>query len=257
MAVKIAIVNKKGGVGKTTSAINIADVLRSKKKKVLMIDLDPQHNVTMTYDAKYEGEKTIFDVLNGDFTVMDAVQHKDLGDIVPGDKILTTQEMQFMSRTGREMLLKEGMEEADNFYDFILMDTPPTPGVYTLNALTAADGCVIPIKCDDYSIAGLSEILEVIEDVKKHVNKTLRIYGVFIVAMDKRENFHRQVYDTLPEACKKIGLHAFKTPIRVCAEIAKTRASKLSLLENAPKSNGAADYQALTKELLKEVKRGV
>ena len=175
MAVKIALVNKKGGVGKTTSAINIADVLIHQGRKVLLIDLDPQHNATKTYGAVFEGVPTVYDILAGEGDPMEAVQVTSFGHIVAGDEILSAEETTFQNKIGRERLLRKSLRPLDEAYDFIIMDTPPNTGVYMLNALTAADGCIIPINCDDYAVSGLSQILSVISDVIDNVNEALKI----------------------------------------------------------------------------------
>ena len=255
MAVKIALVNKKGGVGKTTSAINIADVLIHKKKKVLLIDLDPQHNATKTYGAVYEGVATVYDVLTGESSPEEAIQHTAFGDIIAGDEILSSEETMFQNKIGREKLLKKNMKSLDEAYDYILMDTPPNTGVYMLNALTAADGCIIPINCDDYAVSGLSQILGIINDVIENVNETLKIYGVLLVAYDKRNALDRNILEILPEQGKMNGFPVFKTPIRTCVEVKAAKSGKRSLIETSPKCNAALDYQAVVKELLKEVKK--
>ena len=253
MAVKIALVNKKGGVGKTTSAINIADVLIHRKKKVLLIDLDPQHNATKTYGAVFDGVSTVYDVLSGEGTAEEAIQHTAFGDIIAGDEILSTEETMFQNKIGREQLLKKGIRSIEDRYDYIIMDTPPNTGVYMLNALTAADGCIIPINCDDYAVSGLSQILSVIRDVIENVNEKLRIYGVLLVAYDKRNALDRSILDLLPEQGKKSDFPVFKTPIRTCVEVRAAKSGKRSLIETSPKCNAALDYKAVVKELLKEI----
>ena len=151
MAIKIAIANQKGGVGKSTTAINIADVLRLDGNKVLFLDLDPQRNSTTTYGAKIDGENTIVDVLKKDCTAAEAIQHLPLGDIIAGDPLLAQEKTYFDSKLAKELLLKKALKDVEDDYDYVVMDTPPDLGIYMVNALAAADGCVIPMKADKYS----------------------------------------------------------------------------------------------------------
>lgn len=251
---KVAVVSLKGGVGKSSSTIFLADGLKHMGYSVLVIDLDPQCNTTYTYRAKYEDTATVCDLLRDDCTAEDAIQHMDLGDIIASDKILVTEEPMLQTKPGREFHIKKHLDQLEGKYDFILMDTPPNQGVLTLNAITAANGCMIPVKCDDYSVIGLKDIQRVIEEAKSYVNPDLSVYGVFATVYDKSRAFHRQFIESLPDACKSAGFHVFKTSIRKCADIDKARIMGASLIGSAEKSNGAIDYMALTKEMLKEVK---
>ncbi len=251
----VAIVNQKGGVGKTTSSVFIADALNSLGYKVLLVDLDPQRNATFTYKAQYEDVATVYDVLTGEVEAKEAIQHTENGDIIPSDKVLVSQETMFQSKMGREFFLKNALKSLEGEYDFHIFDTPPNPGVYTVNALTAADGCVIPVKCDDYSILAMQDIQEIIDDARKSVNPELKVYGVFPVVYDQSRAFHKQFVEALPKQGETYGFHVFKTAIRKCADVDKARTVGASLQKDAPKSNGAKDYLSLTKELIKEVKK--
>ena len=170
MAIKIAIANQKGGVGKSTTAINIADVLRLDGNKVLFLDLDPQRNSTTTYGAKIDGENTIVDVLKKDCTAAEAIQHLPLGDIIAGDPLLAQEKTYFDSKLAKELLLKKALKDVEDDYDYVVMDTPPDLGIYMVNALAAADGCVIPMKADKYSADGLTGFIGTINDITDALN---------------------------------------------------------------------------------------
>lgn len=259
MAIKIAVTNQKGGVGKTTTTINLADALRHFKYKVLTIDLDPQANTTDTFGANADGEYSIVDVLRNECTTKEAIQHMPIGDIIPGDRVLTSEEDHFRSQMGRERILKKKLNEVEEDYDFIVIDTPPTNGLYMINALTAANGCILPLKAERYSTTGLSELFNVIEQIKENeINVNLQIYGTLITQLDTRNGMDRELKESLPEQAKKFGFRTFKTPIRVSQEIKKAQNMNFdedeeinrSLFDNFPKSNGAFDYVEFTKELL-------
>lgn len=269
MAIKIAIANQKGGVGKTTSAINIADALTHLNYKVLLLDLDPQHNSTATYGAEIDGVNTIVDVLKKDCTAKEAIQHMPIGDIIAGDGLLAQEENYFNSQKARETLLKRAIKSIDDDYDYIIMDTPPNLGIYMTNALTAADGCVIPIKSEQYAISGLGLLIETINEINEVLNDKLKIYGVKLNVYDKRNKLDRETLRDLPQAGENSGFHVFKTPIRISQEIKKVQSmpdsfndngerivTNRSLYLNYPNSNGAIDYVNFIKELQEEIYNG-
>lgn len=254
MAKKIAISNQKGGVGKTTTAVNLADALRHIGYKVLFIDLDPQCNSTGTYDAKVDGVNTIVDVLKKDCTALEAVQHTMMGDIIAGDTLLAQEETHFNNAMAREKLLKNRLKDVDEIYDFIVIDTPPNLGIYMFNALTAADGCIIPIQAEQYAVDGLGLLLGTIDEIRESVNSDLKIYGVLLTAFDGRNSLDNNIRKILPEVGQQKGFNAFNTVIRTCQDIKTCQAieagNNRSLFDNCPKSNAAIDYVNLTKELL-------
>ena len=264
----IAITNQKGGVGKTTTAINIADALRHTNCDVLFIDMDPQCNATSTYGAAIEGVNTIVDVLKKDCKAEEAIQTTPLGDIIAGDTLLAQEEPAFNSRTARENLLKNAIKTVVKNYDYVIIDPPPNLGIYMINALTAADGCVIPIKAEQYAIDGLKRLIDTINDVIENVNPDLAVYGVLLTAYDARNSLDREILEELPTAGKTLGFNVFEHPIRINQAIKKIQSLKngetedgevvianRSLYDNYASCNAAHDYVAVVKEIMKEIKK--
>ncbi len=266
MAIKIAVANQKGGVGKTTTAVNLADALKHFNYKVLFIDLDPQHNSTSTYGAVIEDENTIVDVLKKDCTAKEAIQETPLGDIIAGDDLLSTEESYFNSQKARERILRTQLKTVEDDYDFIVMDTPPNLGIYMVNALTAADGCIIPIKAEQYAIDGLGLLIQTVNEVIELLNEDLRIYGVVLTCYDARNGLDVGIKEALPEVGNQKGFRTFNTQIRVSQDVKKSQAirdsideegnvvvSNRSLFDNYKGSNAAVDYVNFTKEVLEVI----
>ena len=254
----ITICNQKGGVGKTSTAINIADVLRnrSKNNRVLVVDMDPQHSATITYQAKIDGENTIYDVLNykESCPTKDAVQHTEMGDIIAGDLLLIELEPALLTHVGSDFLLKDKLEEIQDMYDYVIIDTPPSPGKYTQMSLIAADACLIPLMPGKYAVNGLSQVMDTINVVKKRMNPGLKNLGVLISRYDKRKIEDRDVEEQLPDVGKENGFDVFKTKIRISQEIETAQRNDESLIKSFPKSYGAEDYKEATKEMLKKLR---
>ncbi len=253
MATKIAIANQKGGVGKTTTAINIADALKRCGYDVLFLDLDPQCNSTGSYKAETEDTSTIYDVMDGKVSIKDAIQHTEIGDIIAGDPLMAGEESKFQSRPGGFNIIKKALKEVDDQYDFVIMDTPPNLGIYMLNALTAANGIVIPVKAEKDAIDGLSQLINTVNEVVENTNENLKVYGVLMTAYDKRNSLDKDIWTQLPEVGKSNGFRVFDNPVRVCQAIKMAQAEEVSLFDKDPASTGALDYAAVVKELLGEI----
>lgn len=265
MSINIAIANQKGGVGKTTTTIILADALKHLGYKVLAIDLDPQCNTTDTYGAKIEDVNTIYDVLDGKCNTEEAIQKLALGDIIPGDKLLADNLDHFNAKMSRELLLRKKLKEVYNKYNFVIIDTPPTLGLYMVNALAASDGCVIPLKAERYSVSGLGELFSTIRNIREAgVNEHLQVYGTLITNFDTRNDLDRRLKMELPETASQYNFRNFNSYIRICQDIKKSQnldfeegeVINRSLFYHYPISNAAEDYVKFTKELLEVIYNG-
>lgn len=256
MAIKISIANQKGGVGKTTTALCLTDAMNHCGYKTLLIDLDPQCNSTSIYKAKMENENTILDIMNNSCAAKEAIQNTELGDIIPGDKLLPTIESQVNARMDRYIVLKKQLVDIEKDYDFIVMDTPPNLGVYMLNALSCSDGCICPIRAEKFAVDGLNLLLSTINDVRENVNPNIKIYGILLNAYDIRTSLGRNTWKVLPDMGEKYNFSVFETPIRVCQPVSDSQALQVSLFDAFPKSNAAVDFANVLKELLEKCNIG-
>lgn len=259
MAYKIAISQNKGGNHKTTLSLCLADALQHVGYKVLLIDIDAQANSTNTYGAKIDGVNTLVDVLKKDCKASEAIQHTQMGDIIPGDPLLAQEEYIIFSMNGRENLLKKALREVEDAYDFVVIDTPPNLGVYTKIALTCANGCIIPVLAEKFSLDGLGALIQTIREVKEDLNEDLKIEGVLLTGFDARKSMNVEVKEALPQYGEALDFNVFDTIIRVCQDIPKTQAlddENKSLFEHFPSSNAAQDYANFTGELLKTISEG-
>ena len=191
----ISIANQKGGVGKTTTAINLSTVLAKKGKKVLMIDADPQGNGTSGVGVDKDQQFSVYDVLIEDIEIENTLQKTQVRnlDLCPSNINLAGAEVQLVSMENREYKLKEKVDKIKDKYDFIIIDCPPSLGLITLNAFTASDSVLIPVQCEYYALEGLGQLLNTIELVKKRMNKSLRVEGALLTMYDARTNLSNQV----------------------------------------------------------------
>ena len=254
----IAVTNQKGGVGKTTTATALVTGLTRKGYKVLLVDTDPQCNSTDTFRALVHNQATLYDVLVAGDPIQEAIQHTEIGDIVAGDPLLADAE-QKITEQGREYRLKEAMDALDaDAYDICVIDTPPDLGILLTNALTAAHGCIIPVSTDRYAMAGLSQLAQSIARVRKYSNRDLKIDGLLIVMDEPRTKLSKEIKESVPEICEKLGTRCFETTIRKAQAVKDAQKSRLSLFTYAPECNAALDYEAFIDEFLKEtMKEGI
>lgn len=249
MAHIIAFANHKGGVGKTTSVANIGAALHQKGNRVLLVDLDAQQNLTSCFlpDDKVEAlEVSIYNALVGK-EPLPVITLKDGLSMVPSGIELARAEIDLSQKLAREQLLKRLLQPIAEEYDFILLDCPPSLGVITTNALTAAEALYIPLTAEALPLKGLRMLEAVVEEVKESINPTLSLSGVFVTRYNTRKSLNNMVLETIAE---KYGSVVFATKIRENVAIAEAPLMQQPICEYAPKSKGTEDYEALTEEIL-------
>ncbi len=247
----ISIVNQKGGVGKTTSTINIAAALSGLGKKVLVIDLDPQGNLSQSLGIQAEDlENTIYQLLREITTVEEVIYKHEKFDVIPTNIGLSGAELELSGVAGREFLLKEGLQEiSEGIYDYILIDCSPSLGVLTLNALVASQEVFIPVQTQFLSLQGISQLLKTIEMVKDRLNKNIEITGVILTMYDKRRRLDNEVCQKVEEY---FDTKLFKTKIRNSTSLAEAPSHGQDIFDYKITSEGAKNYLALTKEIIKQ-----
>jgi chromosome partitioning protein len=245
----ISISNHKGGVGKTTSAINIGAGLNKLGKKILLIDLDPQANLSQSLGLINE-PVNIYGALRGEYKLQPTEILKGL-DVIPSTLDLSGAEVELSSEAGREYILKELIEPLRASYDFIIIDSPPSLGLLTINSFTASDEILIPLQAQYLALQGLTKLIEVVDKIKQRLNKGLKVGGVFITQYDSRKVLNRDVVETIQAHFKD---EVFKTKVRDNIALAEAPSQGLDIFRYSPKSYGAEDYLALSKEVLKRSK---
>ncbi|HEU4561429.1 MAG TPA: AAA family ATPase [Longimicrobium sp.] len=253
----IAIANQKGGVGKTTTAINLGACLAVAEKRTLVIDTDPQGNATSGLGIdKDELEKSIYDVLIEEAPIEDVIVEKvhfPFLDVVPATRDLVGAEVELVNRRSRETILRRAIDSVRDRYDFILIDCPPSLGLLTLNTLAASDSVLIPIQCEFYALEGLSQLLNTVTIVQKNLNPALQIEGVLLTMYDGRLNLSRQVAD---EAKEYFGPKVYKTTIPRNVRIAEAPSFGKPIVLYDILSVGAKSYLSLAKEVIARRSRG-
>ncbi len=241
----IALINQKGGVGKTTSTINLGAGLAMLGKSVLLVDLDPQAHLTYGLGiAAHDLVYTVYEVLRGEVTAQEAILKRDQLEVLPSSLGLSAAEMELSGMAGREFLLKEALANLPA-RDFVLLDCPPSLGLLTLNALTAAQEVFIPLQTEFLALQGMSKLIDTINVVKKRLNRTLTISGIIGTQFDGRKNLNREVVEKIREY---FADKLFETLIHDNVALAEAPSYGQTIFEYRPDCRGAQDYLALSRE---------
>ena len=246
----ISIANQKGGVGKTTTAVNVGAILAKRNKKILLIDSDPQGNATSGLGIDKNVETTLYDVLINEISINETLKDSCIKNlkVCPSNMDLAGAEVELVSQMSREQRLKEKVDEIKDDYDFILIDCPPSLGLITLNAFTASDSVLIPVQCEYFALEGLSQLLDTINLVKKRLNKSLEIEGAVLTMYDMRTNLSNQV---VKEVKRYFDDKVYKTVIPRNIRLSEAPSYGIPITIYDPKSKGARAYEKLAREILK------
>lgn len=250
----ISIVNQKGGVGKTTTAVSLSSAMGLAKKKVLLVDIDPQGNATSGFGInKKEVEVSSYDLLIGSALAAEAVVTTDFKniDVIPSTIDLVAAELELVDAENREYMLKEALEPLKEKYDYIFMDCPPSLGLITINALTASDRLLVPIQCEYYAMEGLSQLMATVRQVKRLYNDELELEGVLLTMFDRRLNLTQQVKG---EVEKFFPGKVFKNVIPRAVRLSEAPSYGKPIQYYDKRSKGARAYEALAKEIIKNNK---
>ncbi len=246
----ISVANQKGGVGKTTTTVNLSTILAKKGKKVLLIDADPQGNATSGLGVEKEVEFSTYDILVNDTELQETIESTVIKNlyICPANMSLAGAEVELVSMMSREQRLKEKLEKVKESFDYIFIDCPPSLGLITLNSFTASDSVLIPVQCEYFALEGLGQLLNTVNLVKKHLNKDIEIEGALLTMYDIRTNLSNQV---VKEVKKYFNNKVYKNVIPRNVRVSEAPSYGMPITEYDPKSKGAKAYTKFAREFLK------
>jgi len=247
----ISFINQKGGVGKTTTCVNVASYMAVMGKKVLLVDLDPQGNASSSVGINKEDKpKTIYNVIVDDNEIEEVVQKTKIEglDVIPSDLDLAGAEIELVQMNNREKVVRKVLNRVKDSYDYICIDCPPSLGLLTVNALTASDSMIIPIQCEYFALEGLTQLMYTYKLVKKHLNPELDVEGVVLTMKDSRSNLGQQVTQ---DVIKYFGKKVYETAIPRNVKLAEAPSYGEPICIYEPKSTGGFAYKLLTEEFLK------
>lgn len=244
----VAIANQKGGVGKTTTCVNLCYALSSRAKNVLVCDTDPQSNSTSGMGVDKSTTPNIYDVLINGLPASDAIVKTEYGYLLPSNKILSGATVELVNFENREFVLKDALAQVRDSYDYILIDCPPSLEMLTLNALCAADSVLVPLQCEYYALEGLSDLLTTVNTIKKRLNPGLEIEGLLLTMYDSRTKFSGQVAE---EARRHFGDKVYRTAIPRNVRLSEAPSHGKPVLAYDRMSKGSRSYMKLSSEFLK------
>lgn len=245
---KIAIAAQKGGVGKTTTALGLADALINDGYKVLYVDAEPQRNGSTVYRAGIDGFATISDILYSDLKASECIQHTEFGDIIAGDNNLKNSDTKVPVGPKMYKHLINSLKEIEDEYDYILFDTPCQVGVILGNVLTACDEVIVPLKCEAFDIRGLVDFYETIVEFQEE-NEKLHVLGILVNMYDGRKNITKDIVKMLPEYAKIMNTKIFGTMVHVCSKIGEAQAVNMPLSQYSRSCSAAIAYRFIAEEI--------
>lgn len=248
----IVLTNQKGGVAKTTTAYALAIGLHNQGNNVLIVDADPQSNLSFTAGVDDNEENTLYDVLKGDCKPKDAIRHLDKWlDIMSVGLQGTAADMELAARTGREYMLKEAIEAAGD-YTYVVIDSSPNLGLLTLNTLTASDLAIVPMSVEAYSLQGVEQLSGFIENIRKYTNPNLKVAGILLTRYNERLNITQALKANVEKAASILNTRVFDTKIRESVAVKETQLLRSDIYTEAPKATATVDYKAFVHEFMRK-----